>query len=201
MHRALGYLPHESSVLALGCDQAFLSAQLAEYAANVMVLDTSAAQIAMLSPRFPEISFRQYHPAGPLPFANDSVDAIWCCDFLDRVFNPITALSELHRVLRPGGKLCVTVPDHGRPRNPFATVVRCEQAVAAANPRIRHFTRAMLQRVATVAGFRGITVALGTRSRRATGILPRTLLLSARKPVLAVTSGKSVSDRGPRGRK
>ena len=45
-----------------------------------------------------------------LPFADASVDNILCNQVLEHVFEPIAFLSELHRVLRPGGRLMMTVP-------------------------------------------------------------------------------------------
>lgn len=45
-----------------------------------------------------------------LPLADDSVDAIICLAVLEHVENPILAVSEMKRVLKPGGYLLVYVP-------------------------------------------------------------------------------------------
>lgn len=45
-----------------------------------------------------------------LPFDNNSVEAIICIAVLEHVENPILAFSEMYRVLKPGGKLFVSVP-------------------------------------------------------------------------------------------
>lgn len=45
-----------------------------------------------------------------LPLADGSIDNVLCNQVLEHVFEPITFLSELHRVIRPGGKLMITVP-------------------------------------------------------------------------------------------
>ncbi len=45
-----------------------------------------------------------------LPFEDDSIDAILCLAVLEHVENPIQAMSEMRRVLKPGGKLLLYVP-------------------------------------------------------------------------------------------
>lgn len=45
-----------------------------------------------------------------LPIEGGSVDSILCSQVLEHVFEPQSFLSELHRVLKPGGRLLLTVP-------------------------------------------------------------------------------------------
>lgn len=186
MHEGLRDLPHESIVLAIGCEEAFLTPQLTEYSSDVTVLDTSGTQIAQLARRFPEIAFLRHNPANPLPFAHDTFDAIWCCDYLDRVFDPARALHETYRVLKAGGRLLVTVPDHGRMHTMLATLLSWESPLAPDNPRIRHFTRPSLVRLAREVGFGDVHATSGGAARRsARPPAPRTLMLHARKDLAA----------------
>lgn len=182
VHEWLQGLRHDSTILAVGCEQAFLGPQLAQYSAAVTVLDTSAAQLAQLARRFSEISFLPHDPAHPLPFARDSFDAICGCEFLDRVFDPAVTLREMHRVLAPGGRLLLTVPDHGARRNVFAALFEWGRQMAPSNPRIRHFTRGMLVKLAREAGFTAIhTARSGGGPENGGGPAPRSWLLQARK--------------------
>jgi SAM-dependent methyltransferase len=48
--------------------------------------------------------------ATTLPFADDAFDAVVCSEVLEHVPDDMGALTELVRVLRPGGTLAVTVP-------------------------------------------------------------------------------------------
>jgi SAM-dependent methyltransferase len=45
-----------------------------------------------------------------LPFADDSQDTVLCIQVLEHIFEPITAVEEIGRVLRPGGKAIIMVP-------------------------------------------------------------------------------------------
>ena len=182
MHQGLYDLPHDSALLALGCEQAFLAPHLAEYASDLTVLDSSADQVAQLAPRFGEIAFLPHAPASPLPFARETFDAIWCCEFLDRVFDPVAALREMHRVLTPGGRLLVSVPDQGAVRNVLLALFSGGMPGGTTYPRIRHFNRVTLAKAARAAGFGQISLSTGGAGRRGPGTSgPRSLLLRAKK--------------------
>jgi SAM-dependent methyltransferase len=174
-------LPRDSSVLAIGCDQAFLSLQLTAFTTDVTVLDTSAGQIAQIARRFPEVSFLQHQLTDSLPLAHDSFDAIWCCDFLDRVFDPVTALHEMQRVLVPGGRLLLTVPNRGAVRTIIGAIFREDEAVDSL-PRVRHFTKASLAMLAEDAGWSEIEICSGGGTRKLAGqFARRSLFLTAKK--------------------
>ena len=49
--------------------------------------------------------------ATELPFESDSFDAVLCLDVLEHIENDISALAEMYRVTRPGGKFLFSVPE------------------------------------------------------------------------------------------
>lgn len=49
-------------------------------------------------------------PADALPFADDSFDCVLCTEVLEHCADPLAALAEMTRVLRPGGRLFLTTP-------------------------------------------------------------------------------------------
>lgn len=51
-----------------------------------------------------------FYSGQDFPFEAQSFDAVLCNQVLEHVFNPDEFLAEIERVLRPGGKLLLTVP-------------------------------------------------------------------------------------------
>lgn len=51
-----------------------------------------------------------FYDGKAFPFADASFDAVLCNQVLEHVFNPDEFLGELSRVLKPGGRLLLTVP-------------------------------------------------------------------------------------------
>ncbi len=45
-----------------------------------------------------------------IPRDNESFDAVMCTEVLEHVPDPVAALTELHRLLKPGGYLLITAP-------------------------------------------------------------------------------------------
>ena len=45
-----------------------------------------------------------------IPLPNESVDVILCTQVMEHLKYPIKALAEMYRLLKPGGRLCITVP-------------------------------------------------------------------------------------------
>jgi len=72
-----------------------------------------------------------------LPLADDSVDAAWCLGVLDTTEEKRALLTELHRVLRPGGRLGLLVlvarrePSEELSSNSFPTEVALHADLAA----------------------------------------------------------------------
>ena len=45
-----------------------------------------------------------------IPLPDESVDVILCTQVMEHLKYPIKALAEMYRLLKPGGRLCITVP-------------------------------------------------------------------------------------------
>jgi ubiquinone/menaquinone biosynthesis C-methylase UbiE len=175
-------LATDAPVIEVGCGDASFTRELAHYSTNVTALDISASQIADNSRAFPRIKFVQHDVAEPFPFPDNSFEVVWCSEVLEHLFNPVFAVEEMHRILRPGGRLLVTVPYHGRFKDVLIALFKWDVHFSPTNPHIRFYTTKTLSRMVEDAGFRSVrtrTCGMGIPLRDM--FVPTNILLSSTK--------------------
>lgn len=111
-----GMLESGSRVLDVGCGDAWYSARMASRGLEVTGVDVSERAIAFARLIVPDARF-EVGSATSLPFPDASFDAITCIQVLEHLTEDevAAAVNEFARVLRPGGKLVVSVPSARRP--------------------------------------------------------------------------------------
>ena len=72
-------------------------------------VDLSESNIADAAKNFPKINFKQMS-VEQLMFSNSSFDVVISRDVLEHVDDPEKALTEMTRVINPGGKLIIKIP-------------------------------------------------------------------------------------------
>jgi len=136
--RGLGRL---GRVLDLGCGDGRLTAELD--AAELTAADVSPVALERARSRLPDARVVELEPDAPLPFGDGSFEAVLLAETIEHVRDVQLLLSEVRRVLRPGGTLAVTTPATRalmRPPHPLS-------------PHLRFFTRRSLARVLDELGF------------------------------------------------
>jgi ubiquinone/menaquinone biosynthesis C-methylase UbiE len=98
-------------MLDWGCGWGQVTALLRERGVDVHAFDYRPEEGAVGDApleRFPEIACTFSPEPVALPFGDASFDAVLSCGVLEHVQDPSGSLAELHRILRPGGRLYVT---------------------------------------------------------------------------------------------
>jgi SAM-dependent methyltransferase len=93
-------------VLDLGCGGGSLRAQLAGL--HVIGVDVDPGELAH-NPKLPSVCAESHS----LPFAGESFDLVICHHSLEHFRDAAGAIGEIRRVLKPKGRLFVSVPDGG----------------------------------------------------------------------------------------
>jgi SAM-dependent methyltransferase len=103
-------------VLDLGSGTGAFTAVLAEAGAQPIGAEVAETAVARARAEHPELEFRVVPIDGPLPFEDNSFDLVWSSEVIEHVADTARWLSEVRRVLAPGGRLLLTTPNHGRLR-------------------------------------------------------------------------------------
>lgn len=106
---ALALLDPTWTVGDLGCGTGSLSASLAPHVQHVHAVDASPAMLASARARLGQLSNVSVHDGAleALPLADASLDVAVLSLVLHHVADPQRALRDVHRVLRPGGRLLI----------------------------------------------------------------------------------------------
>jgi SAM-dependent methyltransferase len=86
------------------------------------------------------------------------VDLVWCSEVLEHVADAAHVLLEVRRVLRPGGRLLVTVPFHGRVKAALIALARFDSHFDPLGQHLRFYTSTSLAATLREGGFEDVRV-------------------------------------------
>jgi len=145
-------------VLDLGCGAGRFVAALREAGADPVGVEVAGAALERARAVAPGADLRLLADDGSIPLEHGSVDLVWCSEVLEHVADGSHLLQEARRVLRPGGRILVTVPFHGRVQAALIALLRFEAHFDPQGQHLRFFTRASLAASLLAAGFEAPSV-------------------------------------------
>jgi SAM-dependent methyltransferase len=143
------------SVLDLGCGDGAFTAVMAAAGADPVGAEVADVALARARERHPELDFRLVAIEGPLPFQDALFDVVWASEVIEHVADTARWLSEVRRVLKPGGHLLVTTPSHGRLRLALAGI---ERLAPPLGDHLHLYTRSALRSLLEELGFGEVRV-------------------------------------------
>ena len=107
------FLRPEMAVADIGCGTGFLAAALAPLVKRVHAVDASPAMLEVARKNLSQFDNIEFHEADglTLPFPDESLDAVFANMYLHHMPDPLAAIQEMVRVLRPAGRLVITDMD------------------------------------------------------------------------------------------
>jgi SAM-dependent methyltransferase len=151
--RALGPV---GDALDLGAGDGRLTTEIA--AERIVLADVSRVALERAARRLPGARVEPVEPDAPLPLGDSAFDLVVCVDVLEHVRDVQLFLSEARRVLRPGGRLAVATPAHGRLTGLAVLARGFERRFDPLSPHLRFFSRGSLARLLDSMGFEPVTI-------------------------------------------
>jgi SAM-dependent methyltransferase len=145
-------------VLDLGCGAGRFVAALRDAGAEPIGVEVAEAALERARRVAPGADLRLADVCGPLPLDHGSVDLVWCSEVLEHVADAAGLLGEVRRVLRPGGRLLVTVPYHGRLQAAAIALTRFDAHFDPRGQHLRFFTAASLRATLQAAALDPVSV-------------------------------------------
>jgi 2-polyprenyl-3-methyl-5-hydroxy-6-metoxy-1,4-benzoquinol methylase len=142
-------------VLDLGSGAGEFAKEIVRAGARPVGIEVARAAIDRAHSRHPELQFRLAPIDGPLPAADGEFDVVWSSEVIEHVADTAHWLSEVRRVLRPGGRLRLTTPSHGRVRLAIEGVERFSEPLG---DHLHLYTRRSLEQVLREFGFVDVSV-------------------------------------------
>ena len=138
--------------LDVGCGDGRLSAELD--ARRLVAADPSRVALERAGQRLgPDAELVELEPDHELPVEDSQFDLVLCAETLEHVRDVQLFLSEIRRVLRPGGTLAITTPAHNRLTGLRILVRGFDTCFDPLSPHLRFFTKRSLTRLLDEMGF------------------------------------------------
>jgi SAM-dependent methyltransferase len=115
------------TVLDLGCGEGRHAFEAYRRGASVLAVDWGVSEVETTKRWLDAIAAAGEAPEGArfevvrgdltaLPVPDASVDRVMASEVLEHIPDDVTAMAEIHRVLKPGGRMVMTVPRYGPER-------------------------------------------------------------------------------------
>ena len=164
-------------VLDLGCGDGQVAAELARAGARVSGTDPAPAALERARAAHPELDLQPPLSDGRLPFPDSAFELVVCLHVLQHVADTQLLLSEVRRVLVPGGLLAVAVPWHGRLKSALIALRSFERHHDPLEPVLRFYSPRSLRGLLEQLGFEQVELT----ARGGLPLARRTLLARARR--------------------
>ncbi len=147
-------------MLDLGCGEGVFASALAGAGASVVAAEVAEEPLRRARAARPGPEYVLLDGEGSWPLEDASFDVVWAGEVIEHVADTAGWLSEVRRVLRPGGRLLLSTPALGRAEL-LAAAFSSRVFAGRFEPRsdhLRHYGRRTLRELIADFGFERIDV-------------------------------------------
>jgi 2-polyprenyl-3-methyl-5-hydroxy-6-metoxy-1,4-benzoquinol methylase len=162
-------------VLDIGCGEGTFTAVIAAAGAHPIGVEVAESAIDRARAAHPGLDFRLAPIGGPLPLEDATFDLVWASEVIEHVADTAAWLNELRRVLKRGGRILTTTPNHTRLLIALRGLERYSEPLG---DHLHLYTRRSLRDTLSGQGFENIGIA----ARAGPPVLRRMLVARAVKP-------------------
>ncbi|MEI7625678.1 MAG: methyltransferase domain-containing protein [Actinomycetota bacterium] len=141
----LAGLTTSDRMLDLGCGEGDFAAVAADVCDLVVAADIATGALERARQRHPDLDLRIVAPHGPFEFDDGSFTVVWASEVLEHVADTARWLSEVRRILAPGGRLLITTPFHGRISLATTALRGSQQLLDPVGQHLRYYTASSLR--------------------------------------------------------
>jgi len=141
-------------VLDLGCGGGKFTSWMLQAGYAAQGMDISSNALEMAKRNNPDVTFELLAPDGSIPALDNTFAAVWCTEVIEHILDIHLFLSEVRRVLKPGGILILTTPYHGLLKNLLIVLFKFDRHFNPEYSHIRFFDKKGLSRCLNKAGLR-----------------------------------------------
>lgn len=147
-------------VLDVGCGEGWFASELLRADVKVVGIDVAQEPLRRACARDLALDLRLVDADGPWPLEDASFDAVWAGETIEHVADTAGWMSEARRVLKPGGRLLLSTPAHGRLRVLWLALSRqaFDRHFDPLADHLRFYTRSGLARMLGEFGFEEVAV-------------------------------------------
>jgi 2-polyprenyl-3-methyl-5-hydroxy-6-metoxy-1,4-benzoquinol methylase len=143
----VGRVPDDSVIVDVGCGGGKMLRTINEHRHGLTLHGCDVKEPTDVNGEFTFTALDR--STGQLPYDDSSVDVALLVDVLEHVDFPETTLTEIARILRPGGRMLTFVPVEGEPRSWYSVfrAILGNDLYVRTKGHINSFTHAQLERM------------------------------------------------------
>lgn len=142
------FIPLEKDriIFDFGCGRGSILREMAVINPDARYIGVDVSETALNQARrnLPDKVFYKISDGGKIPLENESVDFVFSSEVLEHIYDVENAFSELKRILKPGGRILLTVPYHGFIKNILIIIFGFNRHFDPVGPHIRFFSKKSL---------------------------------------------------------